>query len=380
MTWSVPLVDLVLTDEDVAAALACYETGWLTMGPRVSAFEAAIADFCESPYAVAVSSGTAALHLACRAAGIGPGDEVIVPALTFLATAHAPRYCGATPVLCDSVSRTDLTISAADVERCITPRTKAVIAVHLYGYTADIVALRGLCAQHGLVLIEDAAQAIGARYADGGSCGTAGDLACLSFFSKSQLAVGEGGAVLTASPAPAATVVSLRSHGMTSGTWARHRGHEESYDIVDVGYNYRLDDPRAALGLARIGRLADDIKARRTAVGWYRDALADVDRLRLMWDDEAVTRSSHGAFAVLTDSHELRVALRAGLADRGIQTTRLPALHRLREYASFGRAGLDNADISADRHVCLPLWAGIGRSTVERVASAVREVVAAQLR
>ncbi|GAA4915457.1 dTDP-4-amino-4,6-dideoxygalactose transaminase [Actinomycetospora succinea] len=371
MTWTVPLTDVVVTDDDVAAVMDCYASGWLTMGPRTRAFEDAVAQFTGSTHAVAVSSGTAALHLACRAAGIGPGDEVIVPTMTFLATAHAPRYCGATPVLCDSASPTDMNLSVEDVSRRITPRTKAVIAVHFCGYTADLAPLRTLCDENGLVLIEDMAQAIGARYADGRPCGTGGDLACVSFFSKKQLSVGEGGAVLTGSSGAADIVRSLRSHAMTSGTWDRHRGHEDSYDIVDLGYNYRLDEPRAALGLARIPRLAAEIDARRAAVLRYRERLGFSERLTLLWDDEAVSRSSHFAFPVLTDTHELRVHLRRSLAEAGIQTTRYPALHVLEEYAGQTDASLSVAEATADRHLCLPLWAGIDDDTVDRVCERV---------
>ena len=375
MSWSVPLTDVVVTEADVEAVMACYDAGWLTMGPRTVEFESQLAAYGASQYAAAVSSGTAALHLACRAAGIGPGDEVIVPSLTFLATAHAPRYCGATTVLADSTSPLDMNISVADVERRITPRTKAVIAVHFCGYTADMAALRRLCDDRGLILIEDMAQAIGARYADGRIAGTAADMACLSFFSKKQLAVGEGGAVVTTSEAYSASVRSLRSHAMTSGTWDRHRGHDESYDIVDLGYNYRLDEPRAALGLARIPRLAAEIEARRTAVGWYRERLRDVERIQLMWDEESSARSSHFAFPVLTDSHDLRVALRSGLAERGIQTTRYPALHVLQEYSAQDGEGLRTAEETADRHVCLPLWAQIEEPAVDEVCAAVRDVL-----
>jgi dTDP-4-amino-4,6-dideoxygalactose transaminase len=375
MSWTVPLTDLVVTEDDVAAVLECYASGWLTMGPRTRAFEEAVERFTGATHAVAVSSGTAALHLSCRAAGIGPGDEVIVPTLTFLATAHAPRYCGATTVLCDSVSPTDMNLSVEDVARRITPRTKAVIAVHFCGYTADVAALRALCDERGLVLIEDMAQAIGARYADGGSCGTAGDLASVSFFSEQQLSVGEGGAALTDSATAAETVRSLRSHAMTSGTWDRHRGHGDSYDVVDVGYNYRLDEPRAALGLSRIGRLAAEIESRRRAVLRYRERLAGCERLALLWDDDAVARSSHFAFPVLADSHELRTHLRRSLAEAGIQTTRYPALHVLQEYAGSADAGLGVAEATADRHLCLPLWAGIDDDTVDRVCERVRHEV-----
>ena len=173
---------------------------------------------------------------------------MIVPALTFVATLNAPRYTGAQPVLCDVESPERPNLSAADVERCITPRTRAVMAVHFCGYAADLGPLRELCDAHGIALVEDAAQAIGAEAEPGRQAGTVGRLGCLSFFSKKQLCVGEGGAVLTADEELATTVRSLRSHAMTSGTWDRHTGHEASYDVVDVGLQLPA---RRAAGRAR---------------------------------------------------------------------------------------------------------------------------------
>lgn len=370
-SWTVPLTDIHVTDDDVAAVMDCYAGGWLTMGPRTQQLEAALADFSGIPRAVCVSSGTAALHLACRAAGIGPGDEVIVPALTFLATAHAPRLCGATTVLADSTSAGDPGVSVADVERRITPRTRAVIAVDLFGLPADLAGLRALCDRHSVTLIEDMAQAIGARYPDGRPAGSDADLACLSFFSKKQLAVGEGGAVLTASEPYAATVASLRSHAMTSGTWDRHRGHEESYDVVDIGHNYRLDEPRAALGLSRLARLADDLTARRATVRRYRTQLADAPGIGLLGDDADVARSSHFAMPIRLASREERVVARAALAAAGVQTTRYPALPTLTEYSAHA-GSTPVAETFADRHLCLPLWAGIPDATVDLVCETLR--------
>ena len=159
---------------------------------------------------------------------------------------------------------------------------------------------------------------------------------------------------------------------MTSGTWDRHRGHEESYDVVDVGYNYRLDEPRAALGLSRLGRLADDLAARRATVRRYRDQLADVDGIALVGSDADVARSSHFAMPIRLASHEQRVALRTRLSALGVQTTRYPALHTLTEYDDHGQDGsLSVAETFADRHLCLPLWAGMPDATVDRVCEAV---------
>lgn len=372
--YAVPLTEIAVTEDDVAAVMACYESGWLTMGPRTQRLEAELAAFCGVGEAVAVSSGSAALHLACRAAGVGPGDEVIVPALTFLASAHAVRWCGADVVLADSTSPTDPGVSVDDVARRLTPRTRAVVAVHMFGMPADVAGLRALCDRHGLVLIEDMAQAMGATYPEGRRVGSAGDLACVSFFSKKQLCVGEGGAVLTDSPERSARIRSLRSHAMTSGTWDRHRGHEESYDVVDLGHNYRIDEPRAALGLARLPRLDAEVDARRRAVRRYRDRLAGVPGLSFVGDEASVGHSSHLAFAVVTASHDARVALRAGLTDRGVQTTRYPALQTLTAYA-VDDPGLAVAGTLADRHVCLPMWSHLPDATVDRVCDAVRDVV-----
>jgi len=161
--WRVPLTSIAVPEQDVQAVLDCLESGWLTMGPRTKAFEDALAEYVGTPHAVTVSSGTAALHLACVAAGLGPGDEVIVPAFTFVASAAAARYVGAEPVLCDVRSPLDFNIDPADVARRITPRTRAVVAVHFCGYPADLHALRALCDEHALILIEDCAQAIGAQ-------------------------------------------------------------------------------------------------------------------------------------------------------------------------------------------------------------------------
>jgi dTDP-4-amino-4,6-dideoxygalactose transaminase len=374
MSWVVPLTDVRMTKDDLAAVADTLRSGWLTMGPRTRAFEEAIREWTGAPHAVAVSSGTAALHLACAALGLGPGDEVIVPAFTFLATAHAPRYVGATPVLADVVAPECPTLDPADVERRITPRTKAVIAVHMCGYAADTDALSELCEHHGLHLIEDAAQAFGARVgAAPRYAGTVGALGCLSFFSKKQLAVGEGGMVLTADGRLAERVRLLRSHAMTSGTWDRHHGHEDSYDVVGVGFNFRLDEPRAALGLSRLPRVAAGIEERRATVRTYRERLGPLDAVTLMWDDDAVERASHFAFPILFASGRERARAAAAIADRGVQTTRYPVLHELTEYASYAAAGsLPNAEATADRHLALPLSAGMSAEHVDAVVDAVR--------
>ncbi len=376
--WRVPLTDIAMPEQDIEAVLDCLRSGWLTMGPRTKAFEEALARHVGTPHAATVSSGTAALHLACQAAGLGPGDEVIVPAITFVASASACRYVGAEPVLCDVRGAHDFNIDIEDVARRITSRTRAVIAVHFCGYPADVLALRQLCDEHGLVLIEDCAQAIGAHVdASGRQVGTVGELGCFSFFSKKQLCVGEGGMVSTADEALDASVRLFRSHAMTSSTWDRHRGHDPAYDVVDIGFNFRLDEPRAALGLSRLQRLDEDIAARRAIVRAYRERLAEVPGVELAFDEQAVERASHFAFPVLLADRDIRDRFREELKANGIQTTWYPALHTFTEYQRFAPAdGLPAATEVANRHCALPLSSTMNAADVDVVVDAVHSALA----
>ncbi len=324
-----------------------------------------------------VSSGTAALHLALLAAGVGPGDEVIVPALTFVASAAAARYVGAEPVLCDIVGPLELNLDVRDVERRITPRTRAVVAVHFCGYPAEVLALRELCDAHGLLLIEDCAQAIGAHVDDAGrQVGTIGDLGAFSFFSKKQLCVGEGGMVVTADENMSARVRLLRSHALTSGTWDRHRGHDPAYDVIDVGFNYRLDEPRAALGLSRLGRLDEDIAKRRVLVRAYRERLSGLAGLEIPWDAPAVERSTHFAFPILLANRDARDRFREELRSSGVQTTWYPALCSFSEYRDTAPpAQLARAVEAADRHCVLPLSCSMDDAALDTVVQAVEDAL-----
>lgn len=376
---SVALHHLALTEDDVAAVRECLESGWLTMGPRTQAFEQALAERLGAGHVVTVSSGTSALHLACIALGLGSGDEAIVPALTSVATANAVRSTGALPVLCDVRGAHDLNLDPDDVERRVGPATRAVVAVHLCGYPAALAALRELCDRHGLALIEDAAQAIGARTdADARPAGTVGTLGCFSFGATAQLGVGEGGAIATDDEQLAARVRLLRSHAMTTVTWDRHRGYAHAYDVVDVGYNYRLDEPRSALGHSRLGRLDDDLGTRRALARAYRERLGALEGLELPWSADDVERSSHFSFPVLLRDAPTRDAFRASLAASGIETAAHDALHRLTEYRELMPGlSLPAAEDVADRHCLLPMSASYGGREADAVASAATAALGA---
>jgi dTDP-4-amino-4,6-dideoxygalactose transaminase len=375
MSWIVPLTDVQISEDDIAAYLAVLEQGWLTMGPRTREFELAFAERFGQRHAVAVSSGTAALHLALLAAGIGEGDEVLVPAMTFVAGAAAVRYCGARPVLIEPCGAEDLNLDPDDAARHIGPRTRAILATHWLGYACDLPALEALCDEHRLLLIEDCAQSIAAHAADGRLTGTVGFAGCFSFFSKKQLAVGEGGMILTSDDAIEASARSLRSHAMTSVTWDRHRGHAESYDVVDIGFNFRIDEPRASLGLSRMKRLDDDIDRRRELVRSYRDRLAEVPGVSIPWSADDVERSSHFGFAILLEAEPVRDAVAAELAGRGVQTTHYPSISALSAY--HDHPPRPRAEELAGRHLVLPLSSTYTDRELDVVVGSLAEIMAA---
>ena len=365
----IPVFDVQLRDGEVEAVAETLRSGWLTMGPRTQAFEAEFAEHLGAPHAIAVSSCTAALHLAYLAAGVGPGDEVIVPGITFVATAAAVRYCGGTPVLAEVLGGHDLSLDPDDAARRITPRTKAVCAVHYAGYAAPLEPLRRLCDEHGLALIEDAAHSPDAP--------VTGLASAYSFFSNKILSCGEGGLLATADDAVAEQVRSRRSHAMTSGTWDRHRGHALGYDVVDVGFNYRMDEPRAALLSARLPGLADDIARRRELTGRYRRLLAGTAGIELPYTDEQVATSSCYVMPVMLSDPDLRDPLRRLLSERfGVQTTVLyPSIGEFSAYAGAQTDPLPRCERAARAQLTLPLYPHLGEERQDRVVSALGEAL-----
>ena len=375
----IPLFDVRLPDAAVQAVEDTLRSGWLTMGPRTQEFEAAFAEHLDARHAVALSSCTAALHLAYLAAGVGPGDEVIVPAITFVATANAARYCGAEPVLADIVGQHDLSIDPEDVSRRIGPRTKAVCAVHYAGYAAAVEELRSLCDEHGLALIEDAAHSPSAT-PPGSSrkLGTFGLAGAFSFFSNKVLSCGEGGLLATDDERVAETARSLRSHAMTSGTWDRHRGHSLSYDVVGLGFNFRMDEPRAALLTARLEGLEEDIASRRRLVRRYRDLLSGTPGLTVPYTDAEVETSSCYVMPIMLDDPALQAPLRELMLERWkVQTSLLyPAIHEFSAYAGDAGRSLPRSELAARTEVTIPLFPHLGEEDQERVVTAVTEGLA----
>jgi len=277
-----------LADADIRAALDCLAGAWLTMGPRIATLEERFALEFGVAHAVAVSSPTAALHLACLAAGAGPQASVVLSALTGPEAVSAVRLAGAAPLRADVV---DATAPGLDAEPAADGRTTAVICSHLCGMPADVATVAEVCDARGWTLIEDGTAGLGARLASGRPAGTAGALGCFSLAPGGAIGVGEGGMVITGDERLAARVRSLRSHAMTSVTWDRHRGHADTYDVVDVGFNYRLDEPRAAIATSQLGRLEERVGELRRRCEEVRAAAG----APLLWDAAVAARSAPAA-------------------------------------------------------------------------------------
>jgi dTDP-4-amino-4,6-dideoxygalactose transaminase len=373
----IPLFDVKLEQHHLDAVADTLRSGWLTMGPRTQEFEQVFAEHLGATHAIALANCTAALHLAYLAAGVGAGDEVIVPPITFVATAAAARYCGAEPVFADIKGNHDFGIDPEEVARKVTPRTKAVCAVHYGGYAADLEGLREVCEDAGIALIEDAAHTPSATpVGDHRKLGTHGLAGCFSFFSNKVLSCGEGGLLATNDDDVAATVRSLRSHALTSGTWDRHRGHAHGYDVVGLGYNYRMDEPRAALLTARLTGLEDDIARRRQLAHRYRELLAGLEGITVPYEDNEVDVSSCYVMPVIVEDHELRDPLRAFmLEERRVQTSVLyPALHELTAYADRA-AELPRSEFVGRAELTLPLFPTLSEEDQDRVVSALADGV-----
>ena len=372
-----PLFDLRLQPQDLEAVAQTLRSGWLTLGPRTAAFEEAFAAQLGARHAIALSSCTAALHLAYLAAGAGPGDEVIVPSFTFAATAAAVMYCGARPVFAEIVSRERPSLDPMDVERRITPRTKAVCAVHYAGYPAAADRLKELCDERGIALIEDVAHAPSATL-HGRKLGTWGLAGAFSFFSNKVLSVGEGGLLCTDDDEVAAFARSRRSHAMTSGTWDRHRGRTDTYDVVGLGFNYRLDEPRSTLLLSRLGRLEVEIERRRELTLRYRSLLAQVEGIVVPFEDADVPGSSCYVIPIMIDEDGRQAEVSSRMRERGIQTSIFyPSLHRFSAYRErWVDVSLPITELASRTELTLPFYPHMTHDDQDRVVTALAEAIA----
>jgi dTDP-4-amino-4,6-dideoxygalactose transaminase len=374
MEWRVPLADLNYGEDEKQVVLDVIQNQWLTMGAITQDFETRFADFMAAKHCIAVSNGSVALHLACLALGVGTGDEVVLPALTFVASSNAVLHTGAAVRFADILSANELNISPEMVRAQITPNTKAILVVHYGGYSCRMSQIQAIADEYNLAIIEDAAHAPGARL-DGKMLGAWSDVGCFSFFSNKNLAVGEGGMVVTNDDEIAEKVRLLRSHAMTSFTWDRHRGFAYSYDVVDLGYNYRIDEIRSALGILQLEKLPANNAKRKQITSKYWDAF-EGSGLDLPFKTTACT-SCHHIFPVLLPEGMHKKNFVDFLRQAGVQTSfHYPPIHQFSYYRPmFPDCSLPVTEAVARREVTLPLFPSMSDEQVELVIETTKQAL-----
>jgi perosamine synthetase len=374
---TIPVMRPWLGSEEADAAAEAVLSGWVAQGPRVAAFEEAVAQMVGARAGVAVSSCTSGLHLALVLLGIGPGDEVIVPSFSFIATANVVRAVGATPVFADVAVDTG-NLTPETIEAVRTDRTRAVILVHQGGVPADIDAVHGLCDPLGVPVIEDAACAIGATYR-GAMIGSGSDLVVFSFHPRKVITTGEGGMVLCRDDGDAQRLRRLREHGMSVSAAERHESDRvvlEEY--LEVGFNARMTDVQAAIGLVQLERLAPIVERRRALAQRYREAFDGSDRLTLVDDPSWGTTNFQSCWALLSpEVSRSRNEILEDLLRHGISARRgIMASHREPAYAGWPRAELPVTDLLTDRSLILPLFHQMSESDQDRVIEALEAATA----
>ncbi len=368
MTAGIPLSAPDITEAEIAAVVAVLRTPHLSLGPELAAFESELAASHGVEHAIAVSSGTAGLHLSLLTLGIGAGHEVIVPSFAFVAVAGAVLQVGARPVFAEIDPHT-LNLDPAAVEQAITPRTRAILAVHTFGVPAPMDALRTIAQRHHLALVEDACEAIGARYCNQ-QAGSLGDLAILGFYPNKQITTGEGGAVLTRNPAYAARLRRLRNQGRNPGS--------EWLDHAEPGYNYRLSELACALGRVQLQRLDQILEQRRAVALRYHALLADIPELELPPLALPHREISWFVYVVRLPQSVDRDSVQAELAGHGIATGRyFPPIHLQPALQQYGHtAPLPLTESLARRTLALPFFNRIQPHQQERVAAVLRTALA----
>lgn len=368
MAYQILLFNLNFDEKEANAAAETIRSGWISTGPKCEELEKMFVDMFHVDHAVSISNCTDALHLCCLVCGIGVGDEVLCPSLTFAASANCIRYVGATPVFCDIVGPQHINIDPQDMEKKITPRTKAVVVVHMGGFPAKMDEIMSIAKKYNLKVIEDACHGPLSEY-KGKKLGTIGDCAAFSFFSNKNISTGEGGMFITNNKEMAERARLLRSHGMTTMSYQRAGGHATSYDIVELGYNFRLDDIHAAIAIEQLKKLPADLEQRIKVRKHYLDGLSQIKGIVVPFADNTEFVSNYIMPVVLMDSTKVRRdAVREKMHAAGVQTSvHYPAIHRFSIYKDYG-AVLPQTEYVTDNEITLPMYAAL---TDEQIAFTV---------
>ena len=375
----IPFHKPYITEDEVSETLKTLKSGWLTMGPKTFEFEGEFSDYVGSGHGVAVNSGTSALHLCLKAIGIEPGDEVIVPTMTFTATAEVVSYCSAKPVLVD-IQRDTGNIDISEIQRAITDKTRAIIPVHYGGLPCDMDRILDLAKTKNLYVVEDAAHSVPASY-KGKSIGAIGDLTCFSFYATKPLAAGEGGMVTTENGQWADRMRMLRLHGISKDAWKRYsNGGSWYYEVQEMGYKYNMTDIQASIGMSQLKKIDFMWEMRKQITERYNEAFSKLESLIIPYSDEERTSSYH-LYALKINPEVLNID-RAGfieiLNERGIGTSvHFIPLHRHPYYKntySYDREQFPEAEWVYERLISLPIYPGMKETEVQYVIETVTDV------
>ncbi len=375
MAYDIPLFNLNFDEKEAKAAYETIKSGWISTGPKCAELEQMFVDMWKVKYAVSVTNCTDALHLCCLVCGVGPGDEVLCPSLTFAASANCIRYAGATPVFCDIVGPDHINIDPEDIKKKITPKTKAIVVVHMAGYPAKMDEIMAIAKKHNLKVIEDACHGPLSEY-KGKKLGTIGDCAAFSFFSNKNISTGEGGMFISNNEELANRARLMRSHGMTTMSYQRASGHATAYDIVELGYNFRLDDIRASIAIEQLKKLPGDLEKRILVRKRYVENLSKIKGVVVPFADCSEFTSNYIMPVVLTQgTKEERDAIREKIHAAGIQTSvHYPAIHKFSIYKDYG-AILPQTEYVTDHEITLPMYAALTMEQVDFICETVNKAI-----
>jgi dTDP-4-amino-4,6-dideoxygalactose transaminase len=375
MSYQIPLFNLNFDEREAKAAYDTIRSGWISTGPKCAELEEMFAKMLCAKYAVSVTNCTDALHICCILCGFGPGDEVICPSLTFAASANCIRYVGATPVFADIIGPEHINIDPVDIEKKITSKTKGIVVVHMAGYPAKMDEIMAIAKKHNLKVVEDACHGPLSEY-KGKKLGTIGDCSAFSFFSNKNISTGEGGMFVTNSEELASKAKLLRSHGMTTMSYQRASGHATEYDIVELGYNFRLDDIRASIAIEQLKKLPEDLEKRIAVRKRYLENLKDVKGLVIPFADCDEFTSNYIMPVVLTEGNkERRNAIREKIHEAGIQTSvHYPAIHKFSIYKDYG-AILPQTEYVTEHEITLPMYAALTMEQVDFICDTVKKAI-----
>ncbi len=375
MSYKIPLFKLNFDEREIQAVTETIRSRWISTGPKCEELENLFVEMWSVKYALSMSNCTNALHLACILCNIKAGDEVLCPSFTFAASVNCIRYVGATPVFCDIAGFDDLNIDPDDIERKITPKTKAIVVVHMAGFSADMDKIMSIAKKHDLKVIEDACHGPLSEY-KGNKLGTIGDIGCFSFFSNKNISTGEGGMMITNNEAIAKRARLLRSHDMTTMSYQRASGHATSYDIMDLGYNFRLDDIRASIAVEQLKKLKKDLEQRTEVRKLYVELLTKINDVIVPFAKNKEFVSNYIMPIVLKDStKEKRDKVRNALHEKGIQTSvHYPAIHRFSIYKDY-KVDLPITEYVTDNEITLPMYASLSKNEITYITETLKETL-----